>query len=202
MRSFVLALTLLICGATFAMKVDGLIIRTSDTLHVLLVVPTNTGNGQPDYRKIQRSIKYIGASGKKQELLPSDAKEIQFAWGSRTIRMISCPGDHKFLKLEKEGPLMCLVYYYSVQYTSTTMVPMGQPPSAVQMEYQEFVLMKDDKVTYNVQSEIFKYQLLKYFEDCPLLKEKIKNDEYTFVQVPTMVEFYNLYCAPDVQPSH
>lgn len=111
-----LALGLFFLNSLKAEKIEGRIIFKADTMEVTFNIPVTLIGQAPNYEKLQQGVKYYDATGKKKELRPSQANEIQFTYESRLIRMLSRQNmlmkgglyhysSTLFLKLDEDGPL-------------------------------------------------------------------------------------------------
>lgn len=189
----------LVSFPTYASQVKGMIIRKTDTLNVMFIIPF-TGI---DCSDIQYGIKYIDNSGNKVKLKPSDAKEVRFEYESDTIRMLSrfdnisynSDGSEKiFLKLEIDGTIKLFSYFVSHSYMSA---PSG--PGGIGMMYSstshKYVLQKGyaDLVQYSKIN--FKDDLPVFLKKCPDLVKMIQNKVYIKSDIERIINYYNYNCG-------
>ena len=194
-----LIILLLVSFSTYASQVKGIIIRKTDTLHVIFVIPL-TGI---DYSSIQYGIKYIDSSENKVKLKPSDAKEIRFEYEGDTIRMLSrfdnisynSDGSEKiFLKLEIDGAIKLFSYFVSNSYMSSPSRPGGTMIMYGNTSHK-YVLQKGyaDLVQYSKMN--FKDDLPIFLKKCPDLVKMIQNKVYVKSDIERIVTYYNFNCG-------
>jgi len=184
---FVTSITL----SSNADEMKGIIVYKNDTVTVTFDIPINVFTGDIHYRKVQKKVKFIDSSGKKQVLRPSDAKEIIFDYKGAKIRMVSVFKPNTdisqnvkiFLKIINDDYLKLYIYHY---YQSGP-GQYGGPSKA-------YLLQKGDSLLKWPKNVFFRKDMVEYFSDCKELAEKIENKEYKDDDIEEIVKFYNSKC--------
>lgn len=187
--AFLLFLTTVNAG-----KIDGIILKGSDTIKVKFNIPMGLISGEPIYEKIQHKITYFDASGKRKTLKADDATEIRFDINGNTVRMLSrlnslglgnifSSGTNIFLKLEIDGPLKMFKYHFT-----------SNQGGAVYLD-SDFILQKGNDVLMQPSIFSFKREMTEYFSNCPKLVEKIESKDFRKKHLEEIVNYYNSECS-------
>lgn len=187
--AFLLFLTTVNAG-----KIDGIILKGSDTIKVKFNIPMGLISGEPIYEKIQHKITYFDASGKRKTLKADDATEIRFDINGNTVRMLSrlnslglgnifSSGTNIFLKLEIDGPLKMFKYHFT-----------SSQGGAVYLD-SDFILQKGNDVLMQPSIFSFKREMTEYFSNCPKLVEKIESKDFRKKHLEEIVNYYNSECS-------
>jgi len=194
-----LIILLLVSFSTYASQVKGIIIRKTDTLHVIFVIPL-TGI---DYSSIQYGIKYIDSSENKVKLKPEDAKEIRFEYNGEQVRMLSrfdnlsYNSDNStkiFLKLLIDGPIKLFDYYVKNSSVSTPGGP-GSIPMMTSYSYSRYILQKGIGNLVRYSKMNFKDDMPIFLKKCPDLVKMIQDKVYQKNEIERIVTYYNTYCG-------
>ena len=188
-----------------AEKFKGIIILKSDTIEVTFNIPVKYFEDEPNYEKLQSKVKYYDSKGKKVTLKPCNAKEFQFDYKNRKIRMVSKPNslglgnlftmsDCIFLKLEIDGELKLFSYYDTRQrggsYNSFTG---GMTPGSSYCIVQD-ILQLGNGGLIRPKGINFKNSMSELFKKCPSLVEKIESKEFRKKELEELVRYYNSNC--------
>jgi hypothetical protein len=176
------------------MKIEGLIINQNDSLLVTFNIPTNMIRTEPDFQRMQRSIKYYDINGKKKIIKPGDAEEIQFTMKNKLIRMLSRKMNFNtnkrylldsvmFLKLEEDGYLK-LFSFHSLDMRSTN----GN---------KSYLLQKGKDELKWVDTVRIKKDLIEYLADCNSVVEMINRYNFFLKGLVPIVEHYNSICRKE-----
>lgn len=207
----ILALLFIFNQFAFAEKkpVTGKIISTTDTLDVVFMISINVESGMPDFEKLQEKFTYTDAANKKVVVRPSEAKEIQFVYRTRTFRMISMENtlmlgsimtmeSKIFLKLDIDGKLKLYTYYN----TKSSAMGGGYGPNGMPMattyskiSYHKSIYQKEDGALMMPDGITFRSDMKNYLSECPLLVEKIENKNFKKDDGLNIVYFYNNNCG-------
>jgi predicted Zn-ribbon and HTH transcriptional regulator len=196
---------LMVIGLMFAWKLEakkmeGKILFDHDTLAVTFNIPVNFFSQEPIYEKLQYKVKYYDTAGKKIVLKPDQAKEIQFQYEGKTVRMLSrnnstgWANSTLYLKLEIDGNLKLFNYYYTQNspgmYNSST----GTTTGSYSYGVEKYMLQKADGELKRPKGLTFKKDMVEYFSDCPALIEKIESKDFRKNDLEFIVNFYNSNC--------
>ena len=208
----ILLLLLILLGFTplFAKSLKGTIIdNNGDSLQVTLEIPFNHNPyfRDPDFHALQKKVKFYDADGKFKILWPGDVREIRFYHGGHTIKMVSRKNNLKtnrmgapkqmFLRLIQDGPVKLFRYYSpfeaSVQYYGPSII------SNQNLENEEFLLQKGDQDFFQPSEKVFKRDILKYLQDCPVFVNSLLAQDLKIEQLENIITEYNKACANESQ---
>jgi len=195
--SLLILLSTLFIVITKAEKIKGKIIYSNDSIvNVVFNIPFNNYTAEIDFQSLQYKVTYFDAKGEKIKLHPGFVKEIQFTYSHEKIRMISRIYKHDFifLKLAIDGHLKLYDYYYT-QITPGMSNPMSGTMSVGSVySVDSYLLEKENDELTSIRKSKFKKDMCKYFSDCSLLIEKIKEKEFGKEDIEAIVRFYNSKC--------
>ena len=188
-----------------AKRLKGIIILEDDTLGVTFRIPVTLFAHEIEFEKIQRKIKYFDTAGKKSVIKPDQAEEIRFYYKNKEIRLLSrfialrlhdlfSKNHYYFLKLEMDGKLKLLRYYYTedspeVYEASSDVMITGQSYTV-----SKYILQKSDEELFMPRTLAFRKDMMKYFQDCPELINMIENRKYRKRDMVNIARYYNSYC--------
>lgn len=191
--------------SSYAIKVEGKIIFENDTLNATINVPFKLFATDPNYEHMQYRIKYFDKSGKKVTVWPTEAKEIQFRYNTKTIRMLSVENtvggnvflarNKIFLKLEKDGKLKLFSCYLTRRSMGTYNPSTGMTTGSYAYTVERFLLQKGNDTPKQPKTLSFKKDMAEYFSDCPELVKLIESKELRKGEMERIVDFYNLRCG-------
>ena len=176
------------------MKIEGIIINQNDSLLVTFNIPTNAIQTEPDFQRMQRSIKYYDINGKKKMLKPRDAEEIQFKMNNKLIRILSRKMNFNtnnrylldsvmFLKLEEDGYLKLFSFHT---------LDMGNMNRS-----KKYLLQKGKDELKWVNTVRIKKDLIEYLADCNSAVEMIKQYNFFMKGLVPIVTHYNTNCRKE-----
>lgn len=181
-------------------NIEGVLVKKNGkTQKAKLVLTIGKFDNAIDMEEVQRGVTYVDADSSKKVVAPEEISEVRFTYDSTEYRMLSCPNKIKlgggafkapkfiYLKLEQDGNLRLLRYYESTVSTS----PTGKEMKTVTRRY---VLRKSNDEMIKPESEDFKKDMSKFFEDCQAMVFKISKNEFTKKDMVKMVRFYNAEC--------
>jgi hypothetical protein len=164
---------------------------------VTFLIPVYALSGKPKYKKLHHQIKFLDETGKRQILYPSQAREVRLNFYGSDIRFLTVKNSdvfrgmafsqdymHIFLKLEVQGKVNLLSYYYD-DYNAAT----GGGT------IHNYILHIDDYHIEFVEPLRFKMQMNRFFSDCPKLLNMIVNRTYRYRDMKQVVIFYNQHCG-------
>ena len=182
-----LGLILVLISQANAAKLKGLVCLRYDTIQVSLDIPLSFSSKQIRFDKMQMGIRCFDPEGKIRTIGPGDWIEIRFNYMGEQVRMISVPNtlslgaypyanaDFIFLKLRTEGRLRVFDYYRPLAVVTT-------------------VLQKKLGYLRMPTSLNFKKKMQGYFDDCPVLDEKIRSKEWGYNDLAKVISYYNESC--------
>jgi hypothetical protein len=188
-----------------AKRVEGKLLLKHDTLDVIFKIPVGLFTQEIDFEKIQRKIKYFNSMGEKVVIRPEQAEEIRFKYKHEEIRMLSrisskrlndlfSKNQYYFLKLEIDGKMKLFRYFYSetspgAYDASTDGITGGHSYSA-----SKYILQRLGEEIYIPKNLSFRKEMMKYFQDCPVLSLRIENREFRKRDLDAIVRYYNSHC--------
>lgn len=207
MRIHVAIALLLIVNSNVALakKIKGTIITGNETREVTFNVRIPWLAGEPSFEGLQYRVKYFDETGKKHILKPDEATEIRFEHNGQLVRMISCKnnldlgnmftrGSHLFLKLEIDGPLKLLRYYYKQTHGGMMTAGGGYSPG-YSYTADNLLFMKSDGRLKQPRALGWKKDMTEYFSDCPQLVNLIQGKDLRRREMEAIVMFYNKNCG-------
>lgn len=172
----------------------GQIIKSNDTLDVVLKIPINSLTGEPKIAKLQNKVIYYDSLGKKRKLFPNQAYEFRFFKDGKEIRMLSRKAPYTdynlFLKLEFEGKIKIFGHYGG---GPTTEFYQSFSSEIDSFPINVIYFQKDDENLYK--PRLKRKLLIDYFNDCKSLCEMIKYNDLSIQFLFTIVDYYNSYCG-------
>lgn len=198
-------------------KVNGYYIsKSGDTVQVSFELKVSGPKKKPSLDFFQYGPKYYNASGKKDKLKPSEAKEIFFEWNNESYHLISLKvpdflslyyDDYFFLRLIVNGPLKLYYHYISGGFSAPTFSPnvggrdnYTSPEGAV-MVYEDstgggIILQKDTHALFVPRRLHFKGDVSDYLSNCPIAN-KVRDKVYGKDDIESIVKEYNLTCGKE-----
>ena len=181
----------------------------NDTIHVVFKISTIDFGTEPNLEYLQKSIAIIDSNNKKEILMPFMAKQFSFDFNGKIYTMYAaclyCENNLNeiFLQRKKTGVLNLYLQLKTVSsggfsgggfggYGGGFSAPTYIAGSSSTIEH--YILQKNNQPLYNITRAFFKHDMKLYFEDCPFLLKKIKEDEFRFEDIETIVDFYNTNC--------
>ena len=188
-----------------AKKIEGKILFQNDTIDVTFNIPFKFFGREPNYEKLQNKVKYYDPKGKIIVLRPHQAKEIRFNFEGEEVRMLSRfntlgfgtlfpTSDHIFLKIELDGNLKLFSYYYTQHSAGMYNGASGTMSMGYSYGAGGYILQKGDEELKRPAGLSFKKDMIEYFNDCPILAQKIENKEFRKNDLEFIVKFYNSNC--------
>ncbi len=176
-------------GHIRAAEIPGIIITKTDTLHVIFKIPTNSITGKPKFKNLLSKITYFDSIGKKTSITPNQVIEIQFQLPNQPLeRIVSYNpitrgkvSNGVFLRLIQDGGLRLFEWHST--------------PSQKNDGLSYFLVNRKLKKIQFTGLIFPTNNLIDFFEDCPLLQTKIKNNEFRIKNLREMVQCYNNNCA-------
>lgn len=162
-----------------------------------------------DYQNLEKGIYYTDASDKKEFLAPDENITIEFEHNAETVRLASVTGykpnvytgeSYIFLKVEVEGDVTMYSAYngmtrsvYQANYSNTGF------DNRVFNTSRFYVLEKPDgtffTIEYRAKNAKFKRRMAWFVEDCPMLQNRIKKNEFKSKDLVKLIEIYNTECS-------
>lgn len=202
--SLILVFILLVIQAE-ARRIKGVIIRRDDSLQVLLNIPFRFLAKEPNYEQLQYRVTWYDRDGIRHVIKPDDAKEIDFATGGESIRMLSVPDllngfslsarANIFLRLMIDGRLKMFAYYFTQSSPGVYNGNTGISGGAVYND-KEFVLQKGNGPLEEPSGLSFRKEMMEYLADCPDIVSKIDERAFHRSDLEALVIYYNSHCAP------
>lgn len=188
-----------------ARKIEGKIFFENDTIDVTFNIPIKFFTQELNYEKLQNKVKYYDSSGEIIILKPEYAKEIQFKYENKNVRMLSRSnsigvgnifkkGAKIFLKLESDGKLKLFNYYQTQFSPGMYNDPTGSMSGGTIISVENYILQKGDGELKRLKGLTFKKDMAEYFSDCPALVAKIESKDFRKRDMNIIVRFYNSYC--------
>ncbi len=185
-------------AATMAERVSGVVIFENETVSATFEIPLSVIPNGIDYLSLQKRVVYFDSKNQQQEVLPSDAKEVQFFLPNDTIRLVSVEvnGDlvsefknqkHLFLKLIVDGETQ-LFRYFTIEfrpYVGVNFVQGGPDKGS------EYVLRKTNENFLWPKRSRFKKQMSTFLASRPDIVTKINLGEYQMKDLPSIIEEFN-----------
>lgn len=191
-----------------ARHIKGVIIRQDDSLQVQLNIPFRFLAKEPNYQQLQYRIAWFDGEGNKHVIKPGDAKEIDFAVGGESIRMVSVPDvlngsslsarTNIFLRLMIDGQLKMFAYYFTQSSPGMYNGNTGMYSGGAAYTDKEFVLQKGDGPLKEPPGLSFRKEMMKYLADCPDIVRKIDERAFHRNDLEALVIYYNSHCTPSV----
>jgi len=201
-NTLILVLLILLSSYTLhAKKITGTILFENDTMEVTFKIPYKLIMQEPNYEKIQYTIKYFDQDGKKHVIRPSKAKEIRFENGYEEVRMLSRKNNLRlgskyiFLKLEIEGKVKLFNYFYSSRSGGTYNGTTGMYTAGTSYSVERYILQKENEELKRPKSFSFRKDMMEYFYDCPDLVKLIEDREFRNYELELIVRYYNNHCG-------
>ncbi len=176
--------------------------RSLDTVNVTFSVPVIFFSAKPNYKKLQRKVKYYDSLHQHQVLFPSDVNEISFEYKGKKIRMLSRLGNlgnydgdmYMFLNLIKDGKLKLFEYYEKTYYTGIYNGATGVMTVGGSYTTQKYIMQKDNGYLFRTRWLSFRKDMMDYLSDCPSLAKKIDDRMYGNDDVEKIIDEYNSVC--------
>ena len=207
-----LSLLLLTAQGALAGKAPGYFVSPEgDTVWVEFHVRMTRKNAS--FVKNQEALIYYDQLGKKQYLMPAQAKAACFAFGNDTIQMYSFPNTvgirplsldddgYQFFSLEKKGKVKLFSFvepdktYSGGGAVGGVALVLVHNPTSYFLQYEEQSLQR-------VKSLTFRVDMADFFREYTELADKIYSGDYGIDQLSMIVQEYNAYRAQDKYDTH
>ena len=194
MKKNLLVLVLILFSAISleAKKERGTITTHDQKIFAELRIPYNLFSKSPNFKLIQRGVKYIDENGKRVRLKPGDAKWFEFESNGRVYKMVSLKnreGSNLFLGKRKNFFVLELVSgnvsLYKMFYEDKEFMS-----DSFSTEKERYILEKDG-VLKVPQIINFRRDMSAYFFLYPKLVERIVSRELKHSDLETIVMEYN-----------
>ena len=180
-----------------ARKVKGYYLDSQlDTFYVTFNIHVSPPN-EVDIRYLHNGLTFWDANDNQRVLKPHQAKGFFFTYNNVDYQFVSCQdylnlskhvvkkaSTYLFLKVEVEGSMRLLSYSY------TQNVGIDFSVLTTMMLYQ-----RRNDLLFAPKIMGTKRSLVKYFEDCPQVRDKIKSNFLGKGDEVKMVELYNSFCG-------
>ena len=180
-----------------ARKVKGYFLDNNrDTSYVTFNIHISPPN-DVDARYLHNGLTFWDSNDNERVLKPHQAKEFCFTYNKIDYRFISCQdylnlskhvvkksSTYLFLKLEVEGSMRLLSYTYTQHV-------------GIDFSYATTILLfqRKNDLLFSPKIMAHKKSLVKYFEDCPQVQDKIKSNYFGKGDEVEMVKTYNNFCS-------
>ncbi|MGB3463885.1 MAG: hypothetical protein WBA74_01385 [Cyclobacteriaceae bacterium] len=189
----------LISFSTIAEEFPGVIYTENDTLEVVMKIPVNYIDDQPDFLKLQKGIKYFNENNRKEKILPVNARLIKIDYFGTEYYMESVPlkelpgsilaGEKRIFVQRLVGGYQNLYSYYAMERDLIAGTGM--------IIAQSYLLQTGEGVFYFVGDgpASFRKRMREYYFDCPEVMKKVEDKIFRFQDIVKMVKYYNEYCG-------
>lgn len=188
----VTVLVLLFATSLEAKREEGVIITINETINAELIIPYHLLEKQPNYKAMQRGIRYVDNEGKKRRVKPSDVIRFEFDSNGKSYKMVSMRGKEgagMVLGLRKNFFALELVSgnvkLYKMVYEDKNF-----SSDSFTTDHERYILERDGilKVPHAIN---FRNEMVAYFAEYPALVEKIQSKEYRYSDLEKIVNDYN-----------
>ncbi len=183
-----------------------IVLSAGDTIWVQFLVHGNKKNA--NFTRNQEALVYYDQQGKKQYLMPAQAKAAGFVWGNDTIRVYSLPNTvgivplsldddgFQFFDLKENGKVK-LFSFVEPSKTYHAGGAVGGVALALLVNPTSYFLQYEDQPLVRVRPMHFKEDMADFFREHDKLVEKIYMGTYTVQDLAAMVREYNAFRAQD-----
>lgn len=175
-----------------AKKERGAIFIQNQKINAELNIPYNLFSKTPNFKLIQRGVKYIDENGKSRRIRPGDAKWFEFESNGRVYKMVSMKngeGSDLFLGKRKNFFVLELVSgnvtLYKMFYDEKEFMS-----DSFTTDKERYILEKDGVLKVPAMIN-FRRDMSAYFFLYPQLAERIVNKEYKLSDLEMIVIEYN-----------
>lgn len=171
--------------------------------HFILYSASSSSNYfEVDLTSIQNGLIFIPYEKKiLLHLSPYSIEKISFGYQGETFTFVSRINDvrfktkktpfkkarHQFYRVIEQGNKLTVLAKYKPTHNINNQYIFSAEIFAVEYMYFKTILFKPRRINW-------KSDMLSYFHDCPLLKQKIKDKEYKKDDAREIAIFYNLDC--------
>ena len=194
---FLIAFLVLLSLQSQARKVKGYYLDNQmDTFQVTFNINISPPN-DVDSRHLHNGLTFWDSNDNERVLKPHQAKAFFFTYNKEEYYFVSCqdylnlskhvikkPSTYLFLKLEVAGSMRLL------SYTSMQHVGIDFSYATTIMLYQ-----RTNDLIFAPKLMTYKKSLVKYFEDCPQVQNKIKSNFFGKGDDIEIVKTYNNFCS-------
>jgi hypothetical protein len=192
-KNLLLILLILFSAITLeAKKERGTIVVKDQKIHAEMKIPYNLFSKTPNFKLIQRGVKYIDENGTKGRLSPGDAEWFEFESNGKVFKMVSLKnreGSNLFLGKRKNFFVLQLtsgnVNLYKMFYDEKEFMS-----DSFTTEKERYILEKDGVLKVPAMIN-FRRDMSAYFFLYPQLVERIVSRELKYSDIEMIVMEYN-----------